>query len=54
MSSQRAASFDDKDAHTVEAVAVKDNIPESLRGLDEDELRAIEKTVVRKADIFIM
>ncbi|ODN76060.1 hypothetical protein L202_06004 [Cryptococcus amylolentus CBS 6039] len=49
---------DDKIAASVELQAVDEDaapsVPENIRGLTADELKAIEKRIIRKADLIIM
>lgn len=48
---------DIKDAGVLESVPVEDStvpMPESLRSLSDAELRAMEKRIVRKADLVLM
>jgi hypothetical protein len=46
---------DDKEEHSIAVREVHhDSMPEELRGLSEEELKAIEKKLVRKADLVIL
>lgn len=45
---------DDKEESSIAIREVNGSMPEELRGLSEEELKAIEKKLVRKADLVIL